>query len=166
MTTSIHDDIHPCVNDGNEEASRKPSSTTQKHAEDHRSCDHDTPSPRRGSPFLRLDNAKTRRRSSFDTPRPRRGSSYLRLDNAKTRRGSSFMQSRHAETTHRVVVLRFDNAKTPRGLSFARSRHAKTTQRVVVFAFRQRENTQRVSVVALSFTKCGGSRQPYPVLLT
>ena len=67
---------------------------TQRVSEGWRSHDHDTPRPRRGSSFLRFDNAKTRREGhrscDHDTPRPRSESSFLRFDNLKARRGLAF----------------------------------------------------------------------------
>ena len=63
-------------------------STTPEHAEGCRSCDRDTRRARRGSSFLRFDNAKTIRGLSF-----------------------KFVRSRHASTQR--VMSRFNNAQAP-----------------------------------------------------
>ena len=57
-----------------------------------------------------------------DTPRTRRGSSYLRLENAKTRRGLLAVLFASGQRQN-MQFLHSDNAKTRRGLSSMRSRH-------------------------------------------
>ena len=147
-------------------------STTRKHAEGCRSRYDDTPKPRRS--FLRFDNAKTRRGLSFALSRHAKTTQIVfafrqcqntqrvvvRAITTRQNHADRFCVSttpKHAEGCRlryhdtpkpRRSFLRFDNAKTHRGLSSALSRHAKTTQ--IVFAFRQRQNTQRVVVCAIT----------------
>ena len=60
---------------------------------------------------------------------------------------------------------RFCVSTTPKHAEGCRScDHDTLRPPVIVFAFRQRQNTHRVVAFA-RLTKCGRSRQPYPVLL-
>ena len=101
MTTSIHDDSHPCINDDQRRQRRRltqnPFSTMPKHAEGCRSCHRDTPHrdtlrARKGSSVLRFLNGST-------TPKHAEGCRSCHRDAPRTRRGSSVLHFDHVSTT-------------------------------------------------------------------
>ena len=123
---------HPCVNDDNEEASRKSfTKTIFKNAKTRRV--HHAITTRRADAesdrfCVSTTPQYTKGHRSFDTPGPRRWSWFLRFDTPKHAKG-------HRSCDHDTPQ---PNAQTHRS-SFMRSRHAQTTQRVIAFAFRQRK---------------------------